>query len=259
MTFIRARTQNGKNYYYLIESKRSGESNTPRQKSKYLGKYQRACHIIEKLDIPKEVKEDFLLSIQKKEEELNPDAYNLPRKKYSCIVIDPPWFYELRKDDNTHRNRIPYPPMKIEEILKLPIPALCDEKGTVLWLWFTNNHMLEASSCIQHWGFTLKTILTWEKISKKGTTRIGTGHWLRNCTEHCILATHGNVTSFSHSKKLTNEPTILKAPRREHSRKPEEFYSLVEHLCEGTKLEMFARQQRKGWDTWGNEVNKFDS
>ncbi len=259
MAFIRTKTQNGKNYYYLIESKLSSKSNTPRQKSKYLGKYQRACHIIEKLNISEDIKEIFLLSIKNKEQALNPDTYPLPINKYSCIVIDPPWFYELRKDDNTHRNRIPYLPMKIEEILKLPVPDLCDKEGTVLWLWFTNNHMLEASRCIQDWGFTLKTILTWEKISKNGTTRIGTGHWLRNCTEHCILATRGKVTSFSHSKKLTNEPTILKTRRREHSRKPEEFYTLVEHLCEGTKLEMFARQQREGWDTWGNEVNKFDS
>ncbi|HEY9635203.1 MAG TPA: MT-A70 family methyltransferase [Coleofasciculaceae cyanobacterium] len=258
MAFIRANTRNGKNYYSLVESKRVSGSNTPRQKSKYLGTYQKACLAIKELNISQDEKENFLLCIKEKEGKQNPDLYNLPTKKYSCIVIDPPWFYKLRKDDNTHRNRIPYPPMKIEEILKLPIPELCEEKGTVLWLWFTNNHMIEAGECIQKWGFTLKTILTWEKISKKGTTRIGTGHWLRNCTEHCILATHGNVTSFSHSKRLTNEPTILKAPRREHSRKPDEFYSLVEHLCDGTRLEMFARQQREGWDTWGNEVNKFD-
>src|SRR5579883_130287 len=179
--------------------------------------------------------------------------------QYQCIVIDPPWFYRLRKDDKTHRNRIPYPPMQIEEILELPIPDMCAEEGTVLWLWFTNNHLLEACDCIRHWGFELKTILTWEKVSKKGTPRIGTGHWLRNCTEHCILAVRGNVSSFSYSKKLTNESTILKAPRREHSRKPEEFYNLVDRLCNGTKLEMFARQKREGWDVWGNEVDKFDN
>ncbi len=197
---------------------------------------------------PKNMNEDLL--------KLQP--YNLPDKKYECIAIDPPWFYELRKNDKTHRNRIPYQPMKIEEILKLPIPELCD-KRTVLWLWYTNNHMLEASDCIRHWGFELKTILTWEKVSKDGRTRMGTGHWLRNCTEHCILATKGKVTSFSHSKKLTNQPTILKAQRREHSRKPDEFYELVDHLCQGTKLEMFARQKRIGWDVWGDEVEKFDN
>ena len=185
---------------------------------------------------------------------------NIPsRSTYSCLVIDPPWFYQLRTKDETHRNRIPYPPMKIEEILALPIPDLCDPGGAVLWLWYTNNHMIEASDCLCHWGFDLKTILTWEKVSKSGQTRIGTGHWLRNCTEHCALAVKGKVPSFLHSKTLTNQPTIIKAERREHSRKPEEFYQLVEHFCLGSKLELFARQRREGWDCWGNEVDKFSA
>ncbi|MEH1861982.1 MAG: MT-A70 family methyltransferase [Nostoc sp.] len=259
MSFIRTKQENGTNYYYIIESKRYSSVKTPRQNHTYLGKYEKACETIEALNIPQSHKEEFLKKIKEEEEKLKAKTYNISDKKYNCIVIDPPWFYNLRKDDVTHRNRIPYPPMKIEEILLLPIPELCDKQGTVLWLWFTNNHLLEAAECIKHWGFELKTILTWEKVSKKGTTRIGTGHWLRNSTEHCILAVRGHVTSFSHSKKLTNEPTILKAPRREHSRKPEEFYELVNHLCNGTKLEMFARQKREGWDVWGNEIDKFDN
>lgn len=258
MTFVRPTIRNGKVYYSLVDSKRERLSKYPKQKLKYLGRYHKARLVINDMNIPTPLKEKFLTELNLKEEKINPDICLIPNKTYNSIVIDPPWFYQLRKDDKTHRNRIPYPPMKIEQILALPIPDLCDKQGTVLWLWFTNNHMIEAADCIRHWGFELKTILTWEKVSKAGTTRIGTGHWLRNCTEHCILATKGSVTSFSHSKKLTNEPTILKAPRREHSRKPEEFYALVEHLCEGTKLEMFARQQRKGWDAWGNEVDKFN-
>lgn len=177
-------------------------------------------------------------------------------KKYQCLVIDPPWYYQLRNKDETHRNRIPYPPMSIDEILNLPVPELCDPEA-VLWLWFTNNHLVEAAQCLQAWDFTLKTVLTWEKIAKNGKTRMGTGHWLRNSTGHCILATKGKVKSFSHLKKLTNQTTILHAPRREHSRKPEEFYALVEHFCPGSKLELFARQQREGWDSWGDEVGKF--
>lgn len=260
MAFIKkSQRANGENYYSFVVSKRHRSIKTPRQQSIYLGKYEKACNALEQLDLTASEKEYFLNEIQKKEGVITQAKYNIPNKKYNCIVIDPPWYYQLRKDDKTHRNRIPYPPMKIEEILLLPIPELCSKDGTVLWLWFTNNHLLEASDCIRHWGFELKTILTWEKVTKKGMPRIGTGHWLRNCTEHCILATRGHVTSFSYSKKLTNEPTILKAPRREHSRKPEEFYDLVNHLCYGTKLEMFARQKREGWDVWGNEVDKFDS
>ncbi|AVH68183.1 MT-A70 family methyltransferase [Nostoc sp. 'Peltigera membranacea cyanobiont' N6] len=178
---------------------------------------------------------------------------------YQCIVIDPPWFYRLRSKDKTHRNRIPYQPMQTEEILALPIPELCGSNGCILWLWFTNNHMVEAAQCLQTWGFELKTILTWEKVTKDGTkTHLGVGHWLRNSTEHCALAVRGNVKAFS-GRTLTNESTILHSPRREHSRKPENFYQLVDKLCPDiTKLEMFARESRVGWDCWGDQADLFD-
>lgn len=178
---------------------------------------------------------------------------------YQCIVIDPPWFYRLRSKDKTHRNRIPYQPMRTEEILALPIPELCGSNGCILWLWFTNNHMIEAAQCLQTWGFELKTILTWEKVTKDGTkTHLGVGHWLRNSTEHCALAVRGNVKAFS-GRTLTNESTILHSPRREHSRKPENFYQLVDKLCPDiTKLEMFARESRDGWDCWGDQADLFD-
>ena len=179
--------------------------------------------------------------------------------QYQCIVIDPPWFYRLRNQDKTHRNRINYKPMHIQEILSLPVPDLSDRTGSVLWLWYTNNHMIEAAHCLQTWGFELKTILTWEKVTKDGTkTHLGVGHWLRNSTEHCALAVRGNVKAFS-GRTLTNESTILHSPRREHSRKPESFYQLVDKLCPDiTKLEMFAREFRDGWDCWGDEALKFD-
>ncbi|MBD2732252.1 adenine-specific DNA methyltransferase [Nostoc sp. FACHB-892] len=178
---------------------------------------------------------------------------------YQCIVIDPPWFYRLRSKDKTHRNRIPYQPMRTEEILALPIPELCGSNGCILWLWFTNNHMVEAAQCLQTWGFELKTILTWEKVTKDNTkTHLGVGHWLRNSTEHCALAVRGNVKAFA-GRTLTNQSSILHSPRREHSRKPEQFFELVEKLCpDMTKLEMFARSSRVGWDCWGDEALKFD-
>ena len=258
MSYITTNKNNGKNYYYLATSIRSEKSKNSRLKRTYLGKYEVAIERIKELNIPDSEKSRLIKTIDSKEEEYNTYLFkSLPNKKYNCIVIDPPWFYQLRNKDLTHRNRIPYPPMNIEDILKLPVTSLCSPKGTVLWLWFTNNHILEASQCITHWNLTIKTVLTWEKIAKNGKTRIGTGHWLRNCTEHCMLATFGQVKSFSHLKKLTNQPTILHAQRREHSRKPEEFYDLVEQLCDGTKLEMFARQKRNGWDVWGNEIDKF--
>ena len=258
MTYIIYSRKGDRVYYSLSKSQRSSVKPFPIQKTVYLGRYHNALEKIKLLEDSEEERERLIKELNKKELNLNGYLPIVNNVKYDCIVIDPPWFYTLRNNDKTHRNRIPYPPMKIEEILKLPVPSLCNESGSVLWLWFTNNHVIEAVKCIEEWGFSLKTILTWEKVSKKGTPRIGTGHWLRNCTEHCILAVKGKVSSFSHSKTLTNESTVLRAQRREHSRKPDEFYVLVEKLCPGSKLEMFARQEREGWDSWGNETTKFN-
>ncbi|MDJ0697535.1 MT-A70 family methyltransferase [Mastigocoleus sp. MO_188.B34] len=226
---------------------------------KYLGTYENAVAQISRLRIESVKKQAYLTRLAKLEGLLDVGEVPLPEKAYQCIVLDPPWFYKLRTGDNTQLNPIPYKPMKLIEIKKLPIPELSIHTGCVLWLWFTNNHLIEAAQCIQEWEFELKTVLTWEKITKKGTPHIGTGNWLRNVTEHCILATKGKIKAFSNTKTLINQSTILRASCREYNRKPDEFYNLVETLCAGmTKLEMFARQSREGWDSWGNETRMFD-
>lgn len=189
-----------------------------------------------------------------------PAAPPLPAKKFNCVLLDPPWHYELRVQDDSHRNRIPYPSMTVEEIAMLPIVKMAGD-ATVMWMWTTNNHMPDACFLLQGWGFTLKTIITWVKTTNDGEkVRMGTGHWLRNATEHCLLAVRGDVSSFAHLETLTNETTVLFAPRREHSRKPVEMYELIEKLCPGgEKVELFARNTRQGWVSWGNEVEKYDA
>jgi N6-adenosine-specific RNA methylase IME4 len=82
--------------------------------------------------------------------------------------------------------------------------------------------------------------------------RIGTGDWLRDQTEHCILSARGRPVI-----QLANQTTALNGIRREHSRKPEEFYELVDQLCPGSKVELFSRQQREGWRAFGNQTDKF--
>ncbi|MGI0488789.1 MT-A70 family methyltransferase [Pantanalinema rosaneae CENA516] len=244
-----------------MENRREAGQPSPRQvQLEWYGTYEEAVRKIEKSRLTAAVKQKYLTQLAKKEGLLDAGAVPFPEKHYSCIVADPPWFYQLRNQDKTHRNRIPYPAMQLEEILALPVPALADLTGCVLWLWTTNTHMPDACKCLEHWGFALKTILTWVKVSKSGTPHIGVGHWLRNVTEHCLLATKGKPRSFGDNgtQTLTNELTLLLTRRREHSRKPEEFYQLVEKLCPDlSKLEMFARQPRPGWESWGNEVEKF--
>ena len=132
--------------------------------------------------------------------------------------------------------------MSLAEIHAMPIADWAHEDST-LWLWTTNAFMWEAFMCLQMWGFEQKTILTWMK------NRIGTGDWLRGETEHCLLAIKGKPTVA-----LTNQSTALLAPADKHSEKPKEFYELVEAFCPGSRLDVFARGRRDGWESYGIEV-----
>ena len=179
-------------------------------------------------------------------EELNSRPVPLPTGKFHVITCDPPWAYDNRANDLTHRARNPYPDMALPAILTLPVASLAEE-DCVLWLWATNAFLRSAFDCLEAWGFTYKTMLTWDK------EHMGTGDWLRGQTEHCLMAVKGRPLTT-----LTNQTTILRAKRGQHSRKPAEFIAFVESLCPGTKLEMFSRESRTGWAAWGAEAGKFD-
>jgi N6-adenosine-specific RNA methylase IME4 len=176
-----------------------------------------------------------------------PAAPDLPAGQYAVIVADPPWAYSNTRDIPSQRGTTPYAPMTQADICALPVSDLAGA-DCVLWLWTTNAHMPDAFQVLAEWGFTHKTILTWVK------NRIGLGRWLRGQTEHCLLAVRGKP-----AVRLTNQPTVLMAPVREHSRKPDEFYALVDELCIGSKVELFARETRPGWDGWGHERELFDA
>ena len=170
----------------------------------------------------------------------------MPDGLFDVIAIDDPWPYDKRAGDITQRGQTDYPTMTIEQICALPVAQRAEE-NCILWMWTTNAHILTAAPIVLATrGFTPKTMLTWDKGS------IGTGDWLRGQTEHCILAVKGKPIV-----QLTNQSTIIREPPREPGRKPEKFYKLVEELCPGTKLEMFARTPREGWAAWGGEADKF--
>ncbi|HEY9671434.1 MAG TPA: MT-A70 family methyltransferase [Waterburya sp.] len=186
----------------------------------------------------------------------------IPQKNYSLIVIDPPWTYSLRESDQTHRNRTPYPNMRGEEILNLPVGEIA-ARNAYLLLWVTNNHLPLGFQCLETWGFSYKTMFTWLKTTKDPTSkeikpRMGTGHYGRSCTEHFLVAAKGKPKSFKRLG-LTNIPNVILANRTEHSRKPEEFFVIANRLSDalgGPKIELFARQLRDGWDAWGAEVEE---
>jgi N6-adenosine-specific RNA methylase IME4 len=169
----------------------------------------------------------------------------LPNKgPYRVIVADPPWPYELRSEDPTHRATHPYPQMSIEAICAVDVASIAHE-DCVLWLWITNHHILrQGARVLDAWGFQEKTILTW------GKDRFGTGDWLRGQTEHCIMAVRGNPTI-----ELTNQSTLMLGPLRANSRKPDEFYPFIESLCPAPRYAyLFSRDERDRWDMHGDEV-----
>ncbi len=186
----------------------------------------------------------------------------IPRKNYSLIIADPPWSYSLREADRTHRNRTPYPNMSDEEILNLPIGEIAAQNAYLL-LWTTNNHLALAFQCLETWGFTQKSMFTWVKTTKNSTLdeikpRMGIGHYGRSCTEHFLVATKGKPRSFVHLG-LTDIRNVILAPRTDHSRKPEEFFAIADRLGDilgGSKIELFARELREGWDAWGAEIEE---
>jgi len=163
-----------------------------------------------------------------------------PTGLYDVIVLDPPWEFRQEYDPNFARGTGDYPTMSLDKIKKIKLPA---KKDCVLWLWVTNNMIKEGFEVLEAFGFTYRNILTWDKEI------MGIGAWLRNQTEHCLMATKGHPVM-----DLTNQTTIIREKRTKHSKKPECFYKLVEKLCIGEKLDYFARQQHKGFDAYGDEV-----
>jgi ParB/RepB/Spo0J family partition protein len=180
------------------------------------------------------------LKVRMEAEKLERESYELPKgKPFRVIAADPPWSYRKRSGDPSRRGKTPYPTMSLDEIKSVPVAELAAD-DSILWLWTTNAHLPDAFEVVKAWGFEYKTLLTWVK------NRMGTGDWLRGQTEHCLMAVRGRPLV-----NLTNQTTVIHAPINGHSTKPDEFYQMVEALCPGSKLELFARRPRKGWQVNG--------
>lgn len=197
--------------------------------------------------------------------------------KFSCIVADPPWKYgdKLKKMKTaglgveTH-----YPCMTIPQICGVPyctlevggpnIESLIADDAH-LWLWVTNPFLVNEPwyEVPKAWGFAPKQILTWIKgrldldwprqfagdPTPKLIQQIAQGHYLRNSTEHVILCTRGSLKPL-----VRNVPTAFIGSRTKHSKKPDEAFRIFERVTPGPRLELFAREPREGWTSWGNEL-----
>lgn len=194
---------------------------------------------------------------------LLPNTPPLPMGEYDIIVADPPWKYELRETDSTHRGRTPYPNMTNDKILAMNVGGLTN-RSAYLFLWVTNNHLELGFECIRKWGFNHKSIHTWVKTSKAHTdddprVHIGIGNYGRNCTEHILVASTGKAPSFT-ALGICDIPNVIFAPRGEHSAKPQEFYDRVQRVQQamgGRVIELFAREKRfADWHVWGAEAKQ---
>lgn len=179
------------------------------------------------------------------------EAGELPELKglYDVIAIDPPWPYEGESksvtsyDANGRRVANPYPEMSIEQIKNIELP-LTD--NSIVFLWTTHKFLPDAFDILKEWGMEYKATLVWDK------QKIGMGAWLRMQCEFCLVGIKGKPYWDN-----TTYRDILSEARREHSRKPDGFFDMVDAITMGRKLEYFSREKRKGWEVFGNDTGKF--
>src|SRR5438128_4952757 len=164
---------------------------------------------------------------------------------FSTILADPPWQFQNRtgKMAPEHRRLLRYSTMIIEEVLELPVPSLA-AASSHLYLWVPNALIAEGVHVMRRWGFTYKTNLVWYKIRKDGgPDGRGVGFYFRNVTELILFGVRGNMRTLAPGRRQVN---LLTTRKREHSRKPDEFYEIIEACSPGPYLELFARYPRKG-------------
>lgn len=180
------------------------------------------------------------------------------KKKFKTILADPPWQFQNRtgKMAPEHKRLSRYPTMPLQEIKDLPVEAIAEDTAH-LYLWVPNALLADGLKVMEHWGFTYKTNLIWYKIRKDGgPDRRGVGFYFRNVTEMILFGVRGkNARTLQPGRSQEN---IISSMKREHSRKPDEQYRLIESCSPGPFLELFARGPRKGWTVWGNQSDKYE-
>lgn len=180
-----------------------------------------------------------------REAELAAKQKALPTKQYGVIYADPPWRFEpySRETGMDRAADNHYPTMTLEQIKALPVPAAED---CVLFLWATGPMLPEALEVMKAWGFTYKSRCVWFK------PKMGTGYWFRDQAEELLVGVRGNIPAPSQGEQY---PSVITARAGEHSAKPFAFREMIEEMFPNLpRIELFARDQFKGWDAWGNEA-----
>ncbi len=177
----------------------------------------------------------------------------VPSRAYGAILADPPWQFSNRtgKMAPEHRRLNRYATLTLQAIKDIPVSVVAAPHSH-LYLWVPNALLREGFEVMAAWGFQYKTNLVWHKVRKDGEPDgRGVGFYFRNTTELVLFGVRGQLRTLAPGRTQVN---ILKTRKREHSRKPDELYDIVEACSPGPFLELFARGQRAGWTQWGNEV-----
>lgn len=173
----------------------------------------------------------------------------------STILADPPWQFQNKtgKIAPEHHRLTRYPTMKSDDIASLPIDSIVGDTAH-LYLWCPNALLPTGLAVMEAWGFSYKSNLVWHKIRKDGgSDGRGVGFYFRNVTELVLFGVKGkNARTLDPGRSQVN---LLATRKREHSRKPDELYDLIESCSPGAYLELFARGTRKRWTTWGNQAD----
>lgn len=170
------------------------------------------------------------------------------------ILADPPWQFTNKtgKVAPEHRRLSRYATMTLDEIKELPVAQVAADRAH-LYLWVPNALINEGLDVMKRWGFTYKSNIIWYKVRKDGgPDRRGVGFYFRNVTEVLLFGVRGK--NIRTQKAGRTQPNIIVSRKREHSRKPDEQYEIIEACSWGPYLELFARSSRRGWLQWGNEV-----
>jgi N6-adenosine-specific RNA methylase IME4 len=176
-------------------------------------------------------------------------------RKFSTILADPPWQFQNRtgKVAPEHKRLSRYETMTLDDIKELPVQDVAADTAH-LYLWIPNALLPDGIAVLNAWGFQYKSNLVWHKIRKDGgSDGRGVGFYFRNVTELILFGVRGkNARTLQPGRTQVN---YLSSRKREHSRKPDEQYKLIEACSPGPYLEMFARGDRKKWVSWGNQAD----
>jgi N6-adenosine-specific RNA methylase IME4 len=176
-------------------------------------------------------------------------------RKFATILADPPWRFQnsTGKVAPEHRRLSRYETMAVDEIARLPVRNVLEETAH-LYLWVPNAMLPDGLKVMEAWGFTYKANLIWHKIRKDGgSDGRGVGFYFRNVTEVILFGVRGkNARTLAPGRSQVN---MIQTRKREHSRKPDEQYGIIESCSTGPYLELFARGKRRGWASWGNQAS----